>query len=88
MIDETFTSLLHKSPHRGGWTYAMWAESTDFFGTKGAVKVRGTIDGEPFTSSFMAMGDGIHMLPVKADVRKAIKKEAGDFVTVHLTERL
>jgi hypothetical protein len=36
----------------------------------------------------MAMGDGTHKLPVKADVRKALGKEAGASVTVHLQERL
>ena len=36
----------------------------------------------------MAMGDGTHKLPVRADVRKAIRKEEGDIVTVHLEERL
>jgi hypothetical protein len=62
--------------------------SAQFFGTRGLVKVRGTIDGHPVTCAFMALGDGTHKLPVKADVRHAIRKESGDSVTVHLLERL
>jgi hypothetical protein len=63
-------------------------ESAQFFGTKGLVKVKGTIDGRPFRSSFMALGDGTHKLPVKSDIRKAIGKGEGDTVIVCITERL
>lgn len=87
-LDVSFSAALQRSPEPGGWVYVIWPRSAAFFGTRGLVKVQGLIDGVPFRSAFMALGDGRHKLPVKQDIRARIKKSPGQTIKVELQARL
>jgi hypothetical protein len=83
-----FDAQLEKGENRGAWTCVVTGGVAELFGTRGLVKIRGAIDGEPFTGALLAQGDGTHRLPVKTAVRKTIGKEAGDTVRVRIDERI
>ena len=87
MVKE-FDARLHKGESKGAWTCVVMDDVAELFGTRGLVKFRGAIDGVPFDGALMAQGDGTHRLPVKANLRQAIGKDAGDTVHVRIDERI
>ena len=88
-MHQQFSATLQKSPNQGGWTYLIWPDSVEFFGTRGLVKVRGDDRRPPVPEApSWPRATARHELPVKAEVRRAIGKQAGDTVTVLLEERI
>jgi hypothetical protein len=87
MVSE-FDARLQKGDNPGAWTCVVMDDVPRLFGTRGLVKIRGAIDGQPFEGALMAQGDGTHRLPIRAAIRKTIGKEAGETVHVRIDERI
>ena len=78
--------LLEKYPGKGGWTFTVIPEiPPDKKSPFGWVKVKGSIDGFEINKyHLMPTGKGQLFLFVKSEIRKKIKKQAGDYVHVIL----
>ncbi len=57
-----FDAQLQKGDNPGAWTCVVMGDVAALFGTRGLVKIRGAIDGEPFVGALIAQGDGTHRL--------------------------
>jgi len=87
-IDTTLTAPIRREMGPGAWTIVVMPGSGEYFGTRKPVKVGGTIDGHGFEATLLPMGDGTHMVPIKAALRAAVGKDDGDEVTVRLERRI
>jgi hypothetical protein len=84
LVDKQY--LLEKFPCAGGWTFTEIPEILpDPNAPFSWVKVRGSIDGYEIKKyHLMPSGKGTLFLSVKAEIRKKIKKQAGDYVHIIL----
>jgi len=84
-IQKTFTATIEV---RGNWACVNWPGSVAFFGSTRPVKVRGTMNGIAFQTTFLPWGDGTQFLPVSKKLLKAMQAQPGDGIEVYLEERL
>jgi Domain of unknown function (DUF1905)/Bacteriocin-protection, YdeI or OmpD-Associated len=83
MTSRKFEAVLVRPEGTGTWTYLVVPfDTVKEFGTTSQVRVKGTVDGDPYRSTLLPTGEGGHLLVVKSDIRRAIGKEAGEVVRV------
>jgi Domain of unknown function (DUF1905) len=86
-ISHDFEVPLRRDDAKGAWTIAVLPASGELLGTRRPVKVSGLMDGHRFDATLLPMGDGTHMVPVKADLRQRVGKGHGELVRIHLDRR-
>jgi|GEM_PF-6587188 len=70
-----------------GWLCVEMRNSAEIFGTWMPVKISGSIDGVAFDATLLPLGNGNHMIPIRASLRKQIHKDLGDEVSIHILRR-
>ena len=86
-LDHEFVVPLRRDDGEGAWTIAVLPASGELLGTRRPVKVSGSVDGHRFEATLLPVGDGTHMLPVKADLRRRVGKGNGDVVHIRFRRR-
>lgn len=87
-LDHVFEVPLRRDETKGAWTFAVLPSSGELLGTRRPVKVSGLVDGHRFDATLLPMGDGSHMVPIRAELRSRIGKGDGELVRVHLDRRV
>jgi len=86
-IDILVQGSIIKDP-TSGWLCVEMQKSGEIFGTRMPVKISGMVDGLPFDATLLPFGNGNHMIPLRAALRKQLKKDQGDEVTIRLLKRI
>jgi hypothetical protein len=77
--------FLHKHERHKGWVYALINDAKKVNGKYPKLKVKGSVDGFAISNCILASyGKPGYVLPVRTEIRKQIKKDAGDKVKIIL----
>jgi hypothetical protein len=78
-----FKGVLEARGPRGAWTHmTVPFDVQAVFGSKARVPVVGTINGHPFRTSVMPVGNGSHYMAVTREMQAAAQARAGDSVDI------
>jgi len=87
VIDVHVPGTIFKDP-TSGWLCVEMPDSAAIFGTRMPVKISGTVDALAFEATLMPLGNGNHMIPLRAALRKQLHKDLGDEVSIKLMKRI